>query len=242
MNQLNTKNSGLRIQALLLAIILGLVFTGCAATKKARGVKYKGYLVDASILHKGKKGEALYVYINEKTDWPSYSKILLDPVITFRKAELKSKGLPPEDLQRMANNFYLLLYKVLDKDYEMVKMPGPRTLRIQVALTDLEKSWATADTVTSLIPVGMGISIAKDFITGKPAFVGEASVEAKITDARTNELLVAGIDRRVGTDKIELSVDSWDDVNAIFEIWSKWLRFRLCKMRDAKGCWEPNGL
>jgi hypothetical protein len=215
------------------------VLTGCAGTKKARDIKYQGYLVDTSILRKGEGDEALYVYFNPEADWPSYSKILLDPVINLRREELTQKGPPLEDLQRLANNFYVLLYEELDQDYEMVKTPGPRTLRIQVALTDLQQSWATTDTVTSVIPVGMVLSTASEFVTGKPAFVGEASVEAKITDARTGELLVAGIDRRVGGDRIEASVDSWDDVNKILELWSKFLRFRLCKMRGERECTQP---
>ena len=212
-NHLKTRRILFLSKAVLIAVTAGIMLSGCAATKRARDVKHRGYLVDASILREGAEGEALYVYRNPKADWPSYSKMLLDPVINLRQAELTKKGAPPEDLQRLVNNFYALLYKELGKDYEMVTAPGPRTLRLQAAFTDLQKSWATTDTITSVIPVGIVFSTAKDFITGKPAFVGEATIEVKITDARTNELLAAGIDRRVGGDKIEASVDSWDDVN-----------------------------
>ena len=48
---------------------------------------------------------------------------------------------------------------------------------------------ATADTVTSVIPIGMAVSTTSEFITGKPSFVGEATVEVKVTDARTGQLL-----------------------------------------------------
>jgi hypothetical protein len=61
-----------------------------------------------------------------------------------------------------------------------------------------------------VIPVGILLSTTSEFVTGKPAFVGEATIEGKITDARTGQLLVAGIDRRVGGDEIEASVDSWN--------------------------------
>ena len=230
----------LLFKVFLVALACSFILTGCTTTKQARDVKHKGYLVDASILSKGGEGEALYRYLNPKADWASYSNILLDPVITLRQAELAKEGLPREDLQRMANNFYALIYKELDEDYEMVKMPGPRTLRVQVALTDLQASWATTDTVTSVIPVGIALSASKDFITGKPAFVGEASVEVKVTDARTGQLLGAGIDRRVGGDQIEASVDSWDDVNKIMGLWSKWFRFRLCKLRGERDCFSPD--
>ena len=239
MSHLKTKTIPVLFKIFLITVACSFVLTGCVGTKKARDVEHKGYLVDTSILRKGEGDEALYVYFNPEADWPSYSKILLDPVVNFRQEELTQKGLPLEDLQRLANNFYVLIYRELDRDYEMVKTPGPRTLRIQVALTDLQESWATTDMVTSVIPVGMVLSTSKEFVTGKPAFVGEATIEVKVTDARTGQLLAAAIDRRVGGDKIEASVDSWKDVNKILELWSKYFRFRLCKKRGERECTLP---
>jgi hypothetical protein len=128
--------------------------------------------------------------------------------VIWRRAELEKEGAPMEDIQRLANNFYLILQKELEKDYKMVNEPGPRTLKIQVALTDIEESWAAMDTVTSVIPIGMAVSAAKEFATGKPSFVGEVSAEVKATDARTGQLLAAGVDRRVGGNEIEASVDN----------------------------------
>ncbi len=241
MSHLKTKTMPVLFKVFLIAVACSFVFASCTTTKRARDVEHKGYLVDASILKKGGEGEALYKYINPKADWPSYSKVLLDPVINMRRAELNKEGPPPEDIQRLANNFYVLLYKELDRDYEMVKMPGPRTMRIQVALTDMQESWATTNTVTSVIPVGMALSAGKEFVTGKPSFVGEATVEAKVTDARNGQLLAAGIDRRVGGNQIKASVDSWDDVTKIMELWSKVLRFRLCKLRGERDCFLPEG-
>ena len=239
MNHLKTKTMPVLFKVFLIAVACSFVFAGCKTTKRAKDVEYKGYMVDTSILRKGGEDEALYVYRNPKADWPSYSKILLDPVVNLRQASLEQAGIPMEDIQRLANNFFVLIYKELDRDYEMVKMPGPRTIRVQVALTDLQESWATTDTVTSVIPVGMVLSAGSEFVTGKPAFVGEATIEVKVTDGRTGQLLAAGIDRRVGGDAIEASVDSWDDVNKIMELWSRFFRFRLCKLRGDSDCFHP---
>ena len=169
MNHLKTRSILFLLKAVLIAVTAGIMLSGCAATKQARDVKHKGYLVDSSILKKGGEGEALYVYRNPKADWPSYTKMLLDPVINLRQKDLIKEGTPPEDLQRATNNFYALLYKEFGKDYEMVTAPGPRTLRIQAAFTDIQQSWATTDTITSVIPIGMVLSTSTDFITGKPA-------------------------------------------------------------------------
>ncbi len=235
MTNYKTKLTGV----LMVIIIAALGFSGCGPSR-GRDVKQSGFLRDYSMLEKrSEKESALYSYINPKADWPSYSKILLDPIVIWRRSELTKEGAPMEDLQRLANNLYMLLKKELEKDYEMVQEPGPRTMRIQMALTDVEASWAAVDTVTSVIPISMGISAATEFVTGKPAFVGEVSAEGKVTDARTGELLIAGVDRRVGGNEIEASVDNWDDVNKIMEIWSKLFRFRLCKLRGGKDCLSP---
>jgi len=223
-------------------IVMAAVFlvSGCARTKQARSAKkHSGFLGDYSMLEKGKKGEALMVYKNPDADWPSYSKILLDPVDILSKAKEQASSTPQEDYQMLANNFYTLLYEELSEDYEMVKEPGPRTIRVQIALTDVEKSWAAVNTVTSVIPVGIVISAGKEFATGKPAFVGEVAIEAKALDARTGQVLVMGIDRRVGSNSLRASVDNWDDANKILELWSKMMRFRFCKLRGDKDCTAP---
>ena len=79
----------------------------------------------------------------------------------------------------------------------------------------------------------------KDFATGKPSFVGEVSIEAKVVDARTGQVLIMGVDRRVGSASLRASTDNWDDANKILEVWSKWMRFRLCKLRGDKDCSKP---
>ncbi len=225
----------------VIALIIVVLFTGCARIKQARGVQYSGFLDDYSMLSKGKKGDALFIYRNPKADRRSYDKILLDPVVFYQRVEHPEQGAPQEDIQRMINNFNKLLYTELSKDYEMVNEPGPRTMRIQVALTSVEKASAALHTVSSVMPVGWVVSGTKDFVTGRPSFVGEASVEIKIKDARTRELLAAAVDRRVGGRRIKGSVNSWSDANKIFELWSKILRFRLCESRGGTDCLNPEG-
>ncbi len=235
MSNYKTKLTGV----LVVIIIAAMGFSGCGPTR-ARDVKQSGFLGDYSMLEKrSEKERALYSYITPKADWPSYSKILLDPIRIWRRSELAMEGAPMEDIQRLANNLYLLLKKELEKDYEMVQEPGPRNIKLQMAFTDVEASWAAVDTFTSIIPIGIGVSAATEFITGKPSFVGEVSAEAKLTDAQTGQLLAAAVDRRVGGNEIEASVDNWDDVNKIIEIWSKLIRFRLCKLRGGEDCFNP---
>jgi hypothetical protein len=72
-----------------------------------------------------------------------------------------------------------------------------------------------------------------------PALVGEASVEIKITDAASGEMLAAVVDRRLGSGKIEKSVSSWEDVYNIFDFWADMMGYRLCREFGRKDCKRP---
>jgi hypothetical protein len=212
--------------------------SGCAGSKQAREAVGSGFLDDYSILRKGQEGEALLVYRDHFANWPVYHRILLDPVEIWMRHESK-EDVSRADLQRLANNFYSMIFEELSKDYDMVKMPQSTTLRIQIAITDVEKSSAKLDTITTIIPVGFVVSKGKEFVTGKPSFVGEVSIEFKVLDAQSGKLLAAGIDRRVGAKKLK-EIDSWTDVNTAFEDWSKIIRFRLCELQGGGSrCVEP---
>jgi hypothetical protein len=73
----------------------------------------------------------------------------------------------------------------------------------------------------------------------KPTGSGEASVEGRVTDAATGELLAAGVDRRIADRNIEDSFNTWKDLTTLTETWAKDFAYRLCKMRGATNCVSP---
>ncbi len=233
----------IRRQIVILGVTVALLVGGCAATKHARTVEKSGFLADVyPLMHKGKEDEALLVYRNPKTKdlVKTYDKIQLDPVTIWRGKESQLKGVSKEDLQRLADRFYSTIYLELGKDYEMVDKPGPRTFRIQVAITKVEESMVAPVIISKVVPQARLLSMAKDVATGKPAFVGEASVEGKLTEAQTGELLAASIDRRIGGKSLNAeSFDSWGDVYEILEFWAKQLRFNFCQGRGETNCVHP---
>ena len=122
----------------------------------------------------------------------------------------------------------------------MVLRPEPGTIRIEVAITDVDRSEPVLDKMTTVIPQSLALTSLKGYITGKPGFVGEASVEAKFTDAQTGRLLAAGVDRRVGGKRLRKEMSSWEDVNQIMRYWSRQAAYRLCVLRKGTNCRQPN--
>lgn len=228
-------------------LMVCLACAACAPTKHARSVDTAGFLQDLyPQMREGKGDEALKVYRNPQVDWSAkaaYDKILLDPVMIWRGTDSKAQGLEAKDAQVIADSFYALLYQELAQDYRMVSEPGPRTFRIQAALTDAEQSLPALDIVSS-VPAPFNIafvaSTIKTLTTGKPLFKGAASIEGKLMDGETGEVLAAAVDRRVGGRFLDAEVfDSWNDVHGALTHWAKLTRYRLCQLRKRSDCQSP---
>jgi hypothetical protein len=228
----------LNVGRCLLFAAMSLMLGGCMTTKEARTVEAKGVLFDPAILSKGTGDQALLRYQNPKTNFKEYSKVMIVPV-KFSKPE---KATPEElaDLQKLAHNFNQYLFQELSKDYNVVLSPEPGTLKIETAITEADKSNPTMDFISTVLPIGLGISIIKDFATGKPLNVGEISGEMKITDATTGELIGAAVDRRVGGKSFKGMFSSWGDANNAMENWATKLRYVLCTNRQDTGCVAPS--
>ena len=156
--------------------------------------------------------------------------------------QARFKGVPQSDLQMLANAFYSTVHDKLSEDSlnngaRTTFTPG--ALRVQIALTDAEASNPGLDTISSIVPQLRLATRLSGLITEKPFFVGATTAEAKLTDAMTGELLGAGIDRRVGGNSVEDSLDSWNDVHAAFRLWAERLSFRLCRGRGDEDCQPP---
>ncbi len=232
---------------IILSIAVFLSLAACAPTKHARSVEPSGFLHDLyPQMRKGTDDEALLVYRNQQVEWSekaTYDKILLDPVMIWRGPESKVRGLDQKTAQIIADAFYAILYQELAKDYQMVREPGPRTFRLQAALTEAEQSLPVLDIISSVpapFNVAFVASTIKTLATGKPLFKGAASLEGKLMDGVTGEVLAAAVDRRVGGRFLDAEVfDSWNDVHAALAYWAQLTRFRLCQLRKQSNCVSP---
>jgi len=223
--------------ALIVLSVLAVI--GCGVTRQARDVNESGFLGDYSILKPGPEGGAKLVYQNPNADFKIYTKILLDPVTIWMANDSQMNELDKKDRQMVADRLFSLLYARLSKDYTMVTQPEPGTMRISAAITSAESSYPVLDTVSTIVPIGLGISTLKAIATGRPAFVGECSVEAKFTDAMTNEILFEAVDSRVGTKNPSGVWNEWEDVDTALAYWADRTGYRLCVERGGTGCVAP---
>ena len=223
---------------ILQAASLGLIFllAGCGSSYHARGMELRTTLVNPAILQKGTGDQALYRYINTKVDVHRYDKILLDPVMIAKDGKLDAET--RANFQKLANNAYVLLSRELGKDYTLVKKPQAGTMRLQMVILDADPSSPMRNMLSST-PIGMAMNLVNYSSSGQQSGVGDISMEMKVTDSESGELLGAVVDKRVGGENIDSVVDTWSSANAGLEWWAKRTRYFLCMARNPVGCEKP---
>ena len=219
---------------LLAAMVLS---AGCAGTQQvSKQVELKSHFLGPkiySMLKEGDDDQAGLVYLKPNTKWASYNKLIVKPVTVWK--DRGTQDVSPEDLQRLADDLWSKILEEMGKDYQIVHVGGPGTIRFEGAITEAEASDATMDTITSLIPQTRMLTGLKGLAAGgKPGFVGAASIEVMITDAKTGDLLVAAIDRRAGTKNLDGMTDEWGDIEDAYTYWAQMMRWRACELRAGK--------
>ena len=216
--------------AVVVSMAMAVMLAGCGASHQARSVDLKqSTLVNPDLLKEGKDDQALYRYVKPNVDIKQYSKVLIDPVLVRKDGELDKDEL--ENYQKLANNAFVYLNQELGKDYSIVKTPEPGALRIQAAITDADSAKPVRNTLSTLMPIGMGLSLIKYAATGKQSGVGEITVEMRISDAATGELLGAALDRRVGGKELSELWSSWHNADSALLYWAQKTRWVFCDMR-----------
>jgi hypothetical protein len=237
---MGTYNTGL---ALLIVALASILAAGCSTTRGTNTpIEESGFLTDYSLLDKadnhidGDSGpKPRYRYVNPDADWAAYDKALVDPVLFFASDDIEV----PKEVQTLLNYFWAEIREELKQDYELVESSQPGTLRITIALTRAGERNVTMDTISTWIPFARAWA-EMQAVSGKPTGVGYAKVELKFTDAETGTLLGASMDKRVGG-KTFKDFDSWSDVRAALDYWTKLLVFRLCLVRGDSDCPAPAG-
>ena len=193
---------------LLSIFVLTMLLGGCGASLQARKVDPSvSPLVNPSIFEKGTGDQALYRYAKPGVDFKQYTKVMIDPVMIAKDGEIDAKEM--ENYQTLANNAYVYLTQALEKQFQVVQAPEPGTMRIQVAIIDADNSKPVRNVLSTVMPIGIGLSIVKYAAVGKPSGVGEITGQIKITDATTGDLLAAALDRRVGGKSWKGMWDTW---------------------------------
>ena len=220
-------------------VVIFLVLTGCARTYQARHVEITGFLDDYSLLKDGGEDDALLSYWKKGVNWAAYKKIILEPVIIKKIPDSELNEMTHADGYRLQELLDYRMQEALKKSFKLVNKPGEDTLLVQFAITDVETSMVLFDMFSSVYPSARALSGLKRLVTGTESFVGKASIEGKIIDSTTGDLLMASADARAGGKTLVGSTSEWDDIEQAYQYWALQLSYQLCLRQGRVACQKP---
>jgi hypothetical protein len=171
-------------------------------------------------------------WLKPGVDFGKYNKIMLDSVIFYFAKDSENKGIDAQDMKELADGCNQQLVNVLKGTYPIVAQPGPDVLRVRFAITDLKQSRPVLSAVSSVVPVGLGISIIKKGTTGSWAGSGATSAELMAMDSMTNDVIAVAQDHKSAGFTERFS--KWGSTEDAFKFWAERLKGFIDKAHGMK--------
>ena len=226
----------------ILAVVMGIVlltFTfSCASTSsQSKGATAEaqklGFLGDyAQYLQPGPEGGAKMRWLKPGVNFGKYNKVMLDSVIFFFADSSGYKGIDPQALKELADGCDQQVVNVLKGTYPLVAEPGPDVVRIRFAITDLEQSRPGLSAVTTVVPIGLGISIIKKGATGAWTGSGATGAELMAIDSMSGDVIAVAQDKNTAGFTERFS--KWGSADDAFKFWGERLKLFLDQAHGVK--------
>lgn len=165
-----------------------------------------------------------------------YKAILLDPVTVWHLAEQADKtGVKPAELQALAAHFQDVLTKALtDIKFPLTDKPGPGVLRISAAITEVRPSNPVRNTISSVLPIGILISLGEKATIGRDVNVGSCAVALRFSDANSDKTLGLFTDDRQGAKYSSENFSELGQAQKALDDWAALIQKRILTLWGSK--------
>jgi hypothetical protein len=156
------------------------------------------FLSDYSKL-KHKAGTEAYSWSEPAAQIGAYDKVIVDRFKIYLKADAARSEIDPATMQALARHFHNAILKASGGSYQITREPGPDTLRLRIAVTDLVPNKPEASVITLAVPFGGVAEAGVGALSGKAGgspFIGHASVEIEALDSESHQQVAAYIETR----------------------------------------------
>jgi hypothetical protein len=191
LNNINLNKGGRKMKKLFVMFIGLMVLTACAGKS---GLKYDGVFVPKEFVEKFEPGadEHTLRWMRPGYDFAKYNKFMVDYVVFVLAPDSEYKGINADEMKKLADAASLALVNAIKEKYEVVSEPGPDVARVRFAISDLKQSSPTMSAITSVVPVGLAISLVKKGTKDEWAGGGMTKGEVMILDSQSNLVIAAG--------------------------------------------------
>lgn len=161
----------------------------------------------------------------------NYSAAILDPTVVWQKDALAAQSkVKPEELDALAKYFDQVLKKTMTGiDFPLRDTPAPRTMRVSAAITQVKASNPTMNTVSSVLPVGILMTLGRKAAGAADPNVGSCTIEVRFSDAQTGETLGLFADHKDGDKYDSANFHELGQAEKAMDQWAEMLRQGLLR-------------
>ncbi|KAF0101791.1 MAG: hypothetical protein FD187_1834 [bacterium] len=156
----------------------------------------------------------------------NYDKVLLEPLTLYIAPDSEEKGLNPDALKSLADEFHKLVSNQLEPSYPVVNKPGKGVLVLRPALTNVQIKKKSRG-LLSFTPIGLVAYAAREAYA-KEYSLEKAALEVEVLDGVSGERIGVLIDR--SPEKTNVSEDKsldWTRIEDTYTFYAKRLQQRL---------------
>ncbi len=202
----------------VLAIMIGLALM--ASTGFAAEPKYFGFLGDLyKDLQPGIEGQAKMIWMKPGVMFGKYNKFMVDSVIFFFADDSEYKGIDPNEMKELGDNFNQAIVAAFKDKYPIVTEPGPDVARFRIAITGVKASKPGVSAVSSILPIGLAFSLVRKGATGSYSGAGTTSAELEFLDTTASQPIAAAVDEQSASfgDRFK----KWESAQEAFKHWAE---------------------
>jgi hypothetical protein len=199
----NMKTSTMNIKLILLGCLAVLVgFYACAS--QSTSTSGNGFLSDYSKLKKNPRHAGSKIYFNPETPVKNYSRFIVNPVQVRLSSLGKNRRTDSGKLQEISQYAHQQFIAALQNGgYQVVTSPGPGTMIIRSALTEV------APTDLRSRSILMNVSL------------GGASIEVEFVDALSGEIIAEVMESQRGTHtKVASDLNEYSNARDVIDRWA----------------------
>ncbi|OLQ92336.1 hypothetical protein BIY22_16105 [Vibrio panuliri] len=152
-----------------------------------------------------------------------YDSVVIDQIFVV----VEDNSVDDDDVNELTQYMVDRITQVISPYKKVVDQPTDKTLRLNIALSNVETPNPILAVTSSVLPFGLAMSTISKVTTGEHTNVGSASIELLVSDASTGQPLFAAIDRQAGNKDFSTIIDSLDDAKDAMDYWVERLAVTL---------------
>jgi hypothetical protein len=195
-------------------LIGSIIAAGCAialASCSTGGRSPSGFLGRYSQLDSGYgTADAVAVYVNPDADFRKYDSVMFDPVTTI----VAAPGVSAEVKDQLAAYLSDALRAQTAGGMRVVGSPGPTTIRVRAALTDVIEGQRAGKPVTTTHASPRATLIGRLGSQELALFISSVGFEGEILDSTSGKRLSALSDHRIGVKREATPDTTWAGVRS----------------------------